>query len=197
MKKYSLRRNDRTTRSIIYNKHPHLTWEWLLVAGLLALVSGIILMVFTGTAASHQQAGSPGARTHSSSNGGLSAQSLLASNTPGIQPTLPTGIFPSAKDGPVPVPANVMTPTNMARIVMNNIVTDIYAGVMTRNSQTGALAVLQENLITGQESLHMYQTAQPVGALTILALRKNTILLSASHAPGSGTFDLKTDQFHF
>src|SRR5579872_6950702 len=196
MKNSFPRHKNRKTYPMVYNKHPHLTWEWLLVAGLIALVSGIILIIFTGTAAGNPAKSAAGT-SHASSNGGLSAQSLLAGNTPGIQPTMPTGIFPSTKGGPVPIPANVLTPTNMARIVINNIVTNIYAGSMTRSPQTGALAVLQENLITGKESMHIYQTAQPVGALTIRALRKNSLLLSASHAPGSGTFDLKTDQFHF
>lgn len=196
MKNSSLRRENRTTRLMAYNKHPHLTWEWLLVALLIALVSGVILLVFTGTAAGNPPKSAAGT-SHSSSKGSRPAQSLLASNTPGVQPTMPTGIFPSTKGGPVPIPANVLTPTNMARIVVNNIVTNIYAGSMTRSSQTGALAVLQENLLTGQESLHIYQTAQPVGALTIRALRKNSLVLSATHVPGGGIFDLKTDQFHF
>jgi len=66
---------------------------------------------------------------------------------------------------------------------------------MTRAPETGALAMLQENLVTGQESLHIYQTPQPIGALTILALHNNILTFSAPKA--HGTFDLKTDQFQF
>lgn len=196
MKNASLCHKNRATRSMSSKGHPRLTWEWLLVVALIALVVGGILFVFKGTAASNPVRSAAATRSHASSSS-LTTQSLLAGNVSATQPALPTGIFPATKGGPVPIPANVLTPTNMARIVARNIVTNIYAGFMTRSPQTGALAVLQENLITGQESLHIYQTARPVGALTIRAIQKNGLLLSAAHTPGDGTFDLKTDQFHF
>lgn len=106
-----------------------------------------------------------------------------------------TGIFPLATGGPIPVPANVLHPTNIARVILANELISIYAGSMARTPAIGVLAVLQENLITGQQSLHLYQTAQPVGALTILNVQQH--ILTIASAKTKGTFDLNTDQFLF
>src|SRR6266566_3023477 len=124
-----------------------------------------------------------------------SAPLLTPMNTPDAQQTTEVGVFSLSSGGPIPVPANVLHPNNIARVVVNNVLTSIYAGSMTRAPETGALAMLQENLVTGQESLHIYQTPQPIGALTILALHNNILTFSAPKA--HGTFDLKTDQFQF
>ena len=117
----------------------------------------------------------------------------IGGDTPIAQQT--TGIFPLSAGGPIPVPANVLHPTNIARVVVNNVLTSIYAGSMTRTPALGALAILQENLTTGQQSLHLYQTSQPVGALTILAVHNDILTVSTPKA--KGTFNLTTDQFHF
>ena len=106
-----------------------------------------------------------------------------------------TGIFSLASGGPIPVPANVLHPSNIARVVLHNELISVYAGAMTRTPTTGAIAILQENLTTGQQSLTIYQAAQPVGAITILAIHGEILTFSASE--GHGTFSLTTHQFHF
>ena len=116
-----------------------------------------------------------------------------SNNTQSVQQT--TGIFSLASGGPIPVPANVLHPSNIARVVLHNELMSIYAGVMTRTPTTGVIAILQENLTTGQQSLNMYQTPQPVGALTILAIHDEMLTFSAS--AGHGTFNLNTHQFRF
>jgi hypothetical protein len=114
-------------------------------------------------------------------------------NTQSVQQT--TGIFSLASGGPIPVPANVLHPGNIARVVLHNELMSIYAGAMTRTPTIGAIAILQENLTTGQQSLNIYQTAQPVGSLTVLAIHNETLTISTS--AGHGTFNLLTHQFHF
>src|SRR5207244_3581201 len=52
-------------------------------------------------------------------------------------------------------PANVLHPTNIARVFVNSVLMSIYAGSMTQTPAIGALAILQENLTTGQQSLHL------------------------------------------
>ncbi len=106
-----------------------------------------------------------------------------------------TGVFPLAFGGPIPVPANVLQPTNIARLVRKDEITTIYAGSLTQTPTTGVLAILQENLTTGQQSLHIYRTAQPVKALTILSIQQDMLMLSSPTTRGS--FDLVRDQFHF
>ena len=118
---------------------------------------------------------------------------INSGNTLGVQQT--TGIFTLASGGPIPVPANVFHPSNIARLVLHNELMSIYAGAMTRTPATGVIAILQENLTTGQQSLHIYQTTQPVGALTILAIHSEMLTVSTSQ--GHGTFNLTTHQFHF
>jgi hypothetical protein len=113
--------------------------------------------------------------------------------TNGSQQT--TGVFPLGFGGPIPIPANVLHPTNIARLVRKEEITTIYAGSLTQTPTTGVLAVLQENLTTGQQSLHLYRTTQPVQALTILSIHQDMLMLSSPTTRGS--FDLVRDQFHF
>ena len=119
--------------------------------------------------------------------------SASGNNTQSVQQT--TGILSLASGGPIPVPANVLHPSNIARVVLHNELMSIYAGAMTRTPTTGAIAVLQENLTTGQQSLDMYQTTKPVGMLTLLAIHGEMLTFSTS--VGHGTFNLNTHQFHF
>ena len=155
------------------------------------LIAGVMLVIFAHALASSQQQNSiDGSKVQAPST---SAPLLTPVNTPDAQQTTQVGVFSLSSGGPIPVPANVLHPTNIARVVVNNVLTSIYAGSMTRAPETGALAILQENLVTGQESLHIYQTPQPTGALTILALHNNILIFSAPKI--HGTFDLKTHQF--
>ena len=125
---------------------------------------------------------------------GTFAPALVGSgNTQHMQPA--TGVFSLTEGGPIPVPANVLHPTNIARVVANNMLTSIYAGAMTRTPAIGAIAILEENITTGVQSLHIYQTTQPVGAVTILAIHDGILMLSTPTA--HGTFDLHTNQFRF
>ena len=103
------------------------------------------------------------------------------------------GVFPLSAGGPIPVPANVLHPTNIARINVDNVLVSIYAGSMVRTPTIGVLAILRENLTTGEQSLHLYQTAQPVGALTILTAHSSVLTFSAPKE--NGTFSLGTNQF--
>ncbi len=114
-------------------------------------------------------------------------------NTQSVQQT--TGIFSLASGGPIPVPANVLHPSNIARVVLHNELMSIYAGAMTRTPAIGAIAILQENITTGQQSLNIYQTTQPVGPVTVLAIHNE--MLTVSTSVGHGTFNLVTHQFHF
>ena len=123
----------------------------------------------------------------------FTASTGSSGNTQSVRQTM--GIFSLASGGPIPVPANVLHPSNIARVVLHNELMSIYAGAMTRTPTTGAIAVLQENLTTGQQSLNLYQTAQPVGSLTILAIQNEILTFSTSE--GHGTFNLNTHQFHF
>ncbi len=161
------------------------------------LTACLVLVAF---AASHRQI-APDTATVSSpvpSVTGTYAPTFTAStgssgNTQGVQRT--TGIFSLDSGGPIPVPANVLHPSNIARVVLHNELMSIYAGAMTRTPTIGAIAILQENLTTGQQSLNLYQTAQPAGTLTILAIHDEILMLSTSE--GHGTFNLNTHQFHF
>ncbi len=114
-------------------------------------------------------------------------------NTQSVQQT--TGIFSLASGGPIPVPANVLHPSNIARVVLHNELMSIYAGAMTRTPTIGAIAILQEDTTTGQQSLTIYQTAQPVGPVTVLAIHNE--MLTVSTSAGHGTFNLLTHLFHF
>lgn len=125
----------------------------------------------------------------------LHSPSALSKNAISLKRQTTTGIFPLSTGGPIPVPANVLLPTNIARIASASELTSIYAGSMARKPTIGVLAILQENLLTGQQSLHLYQTPQPVGALTILAMKQGILTIASPKA--KGTFDLMTHQFHF
>lgn len=158
---------------------------WLLAIFFVAIGAlSILLLVFT--MASHQQTADRPPLT-SPANPHLDTQ---VTSEP-----IRTGIFSLSTHEPLPIPANVLHPTNMARVVTNNVMTAIYAGFMTREPARGALFVLQENLTTGQETTHIYQMPQPAGALTILAIENQTLRLSLPN--GKVTFDLQTTQFHF
>lgn len=129
-----------------------------------------------------------------------SATTSSAPIVPGSSRAIPSlhqtiGIFPLASGGPIPVAANVLHPANIARVVLHNQLISIYAGSMTRTPSIGAIAILQENLTTGQQSLNIYQTSQSVGTLTILAVHNETLTFSTMN--GRGTFNLITHQYHF
>lgn len=110
----------------------------------------------------------------------------------GPPPTVQAGVF-SLAGQPLPIPANVLRPTNMARAQDGSVVTAVYAGSLTRQPQMGALFVLRDDFATGQQTRHLYTTPRPVGALTILAV--NGSVLTLTFPGGGGTFDLRTGVF--
>ncbi len=151
--------------------------------GALALLIGCLgLAVY---AASQGQSPTVDATGHAPATNAIYAMPT-ASDSPTAQQT--TGIFSLSKGGPIPVPANVFHPTNIARIFANDVLTSIYAGSMTRTPDIGALAILQENLKTGQQSLHIYETAKGVGALTIVGVQGGVMMLATEK--GREEFDL-------
>jgi len=167
---------------------PPIRWGWMLAV--FAVVIGCLMLVaFVG----NQSQASADHSATSPSVTSASSPMPIGSNTPGTQQT--TGVFPLSAGGPIPIPANVLQPTNIARVFVNNVLTSIYAGSLTRTPAVGVLAILQENLITGQQSLHLYQTSQPVGALTILTIHNDILTFATPKA--NGTFNLSTDQFQF
>lgn len=156
-------------------------WGWKL--GTLALLIGCLWLV--ANAASHRQASTLNVTSQAAMASVLYPTPIISA-TPVIQRT--TGVFPLAEGGPIPVPANVFRHTNIARVILNDMLTSIYAGAMTRAPDIGALAILQENLKTGQQSLHIYQTRQRVGALTIVSVHGGMVVVDT--ARGRGEFDL-------
>lgn len=166
------------------------TIHWGSMLGVFTVVIGCVMLV---AFASNQSQTLANNSTTSPSVTSASSPTLTDGDPPASRQT--TGVFPLSAGGPIPIPANVLQPTNIARVIVNNVLTSIYAGSMTRTPAIGALAILQENLTTGQQSLHLYQTSQPVGALTILAVH-NDILTLAAHKR-NGSFNLSTDQFQF
>src|SRR5712691_5674700 len=184
-----MRKKRQTKKPVpISNRLSHIHWGWMLVV--LAVVIGFLMLVAFTTSQSRP---ATNASTIPPPVTGTYSPMPIWGDTPGAQQT--TGIFPLSAGGPIPVPASVLQPTNIARVVVNNVLMSIYAGSMTRTPAIGALAILQENITTGQQSLHLYQTSQPVGALTILAVQNDILILSTPKA--SGTLHLGTDQFHF
>jgi len=163
-------------------------WGWMLAV----FAASIGCLIFLPFARSQIQA-SPNDSTILPPVTSTSSPIPNGSDTPGAQQT--TGIFPLSVGGPIPVPANVLHPTNIARVIVKSVLTSIYAGSLTRTPSLGALAILQENLTTGQQSLHLYQTSQPVGALTILTVHNDILTLATQK--GNGSFNLATDRFHF
>ena len=172
----------------VANRVSYISWGWM-PAMLVVVICGLMLLVFAIS------------RSQTSTGDSMLPPTVTAINTPtpmkGATPDArqTTGVFPLSSGGPIPVPANVLHPTNIARVVVNNVLMSIYAGSMTRSPALGAVAILQENLTSGQQSLHLYQTAQSVGPLTILAVHNDMLTLSTAKA--KGTFNLGTDQFHF
>ncbi|HEX9057743.1 MAG TPA: hypothetical protein VF818_09445 [Ktedonobacterales bacterium] len=124
------------------------------------------------------------------------AQPLTTSNGADASqpPDLQLGVF-SLTGQPLPVPAYVLRPTNMARTRDGSVVTTVYAGALASHPQVGALFVLRDDYTTGQQTKHLYQTSRPVGALTIVAARGSA--LSLTFPGGGGTFDLSTGTFNF
>ena len=164
-------------------------WGWVLAV--FAVVIGCLVLVALAT--SQSQGSTVDATIRATVTSTFSPMPIGGGVTPGARQTM--GVFPLSAGGPIPVPANVLHPTNVARVVVNDVIMSIYAGSMTRSPAIGALAILQENLTTGQQSLHLYQTSQAVGALTILAVHNDMLTFSTPQA--TGTFNLGTDQFHF
>ena len=133
--------------------------------------------------------------TRTSGNGSSKPQISPPSGTPDT-PQVRTGLFAPGTGGPIPVPANVLKPSNSARIVLNGEIYSIYAGAMTRQPDVGVLAVLQENEVSGKQSIHLYQSPRHLGSLIILSLQQNTVHFEAANG-SQGTFNLLTDQFQF
>jgi hypothetical protein len=187
--KSQIRKPVSTAKPLFYTQ-----WKWMIAVSVV-IVGCFVLVAFVinqqPAAADITRIGSTGSATTIT---GTSAPTLVGSgNTQRVQQA--TGIFSLSEGGPIPVPANILHPTNIARVVANNVLTSIYAGAMTRTLTTGAIAILEENITTGEQSLHIYQTAQPVGAVTILAIHNGILTLSTPTV--HGTFDLHTDQFRF
>ena len=196
MHKKRQRRHKRQIRKpVLASKmHSHTQWKWM-IAAIIVIIGCFVLVAFV---INQQSVASDITRIEPTVSPttitGTFAPALVGSgNTQHVQPA--TGVFSLSEGGPIPVPANVLHPTNIARVVANNMLTSIYAGAMTRNPAIGAIAILEENITTGEQSLHIYQTAQPVGAVTILAIHSGLLTLSTPTA--YGTFDLHTDSFHF
>lgn len=177
------RARQKTARSS-FRLHP--LFVVLLALVIVAAVVGIVLTQHAGQRASTGSAARP-AQQVIGTPGAPGAQTATASD-------VRTGVFALSNGGPIPVPANVLKPVNIARTVLNNEIYSIYAGSLTRQPEIGVLVVLQENVQSGQETLHTYQSPQHHGALTILSLQQNIVTFSAA-SDGQGRFDLLTDQF--
>jgi hypothetical protein len=184
-RRYKKRRTKKPVA--VPNRLSHIHWGW--VAAVLAVITACLILA--ALAASQGKTPTDDSMVRLLATGTM-ATIPIGANTPGTLQT--TGIFPLSAGGPIPVPANVLHPSNIARVVVTNVLTSIYAGSMTRAPATGALAILREDLTTGQQSLHIYQTSQPVGTLTILAVHNDILTLSTPKA--HGIFNLETEQFH-
>ncbi|MEO8973295.1 MAG: hypothetical protein ABI406_17050 [Ktedonobacteraceae bacterium] len=174
-----------------------LLYSLQLRSALVVIAMLVVCLALVAFAASHKQSApdTPAVNSSVPSITGTSTSTLTGSSgdIQGVQQT--TGIFSLSSGGPIPVPANVLHPSNIARVVLHNELISIYAGAMTRTPTIGAIAILQENLTTGQQSLNICQTTKSVGPLTILAIHNETLTFSSSE--GHGTFNLLTHQFHF
>ena len=173
------------------NKRVPIQWGWILAGG--ALLISCLLLVAIAT--SQGWASTSDTTIHPPVTSTNAATSIRSAATTAIYADQLTGVFPLSAGGPIPVPANVLHPTNIARITVDNVLVSIYAGSMVRTPTIGVLAILRENLTTGEQSLHLYQTAQPVGALTILTAHGRVLTFSTPKA--NGTFNLGTNQFRF
>jgi len=188
MRKRLRKKRQRTQRVSALTLPAFRHWSWMLV-GLAVIIACLLLGAF----ASSRSQTSPGAAAMPVPVKSFSSPIPVHGHPPGTQQT--NAVFPLSAGGPIPVSASVFHPTTIAHVVIKDVFISIYAGSLTRMPAIGALAILQENLATGQQSLHLYQTAQPVGSLTILTVRNTLLTLSAPKA--TGTFNLSTDQFHF
>ncbi|HZU67711.1 MAG TPA: hypothetical protein VFA09_10590 [Ktedonobacteraceae bacterium] len=160
--------------------------------GALALL--IACMWLAAYAASRNQPSTIAATTSAQATNAFYETPTESRNTPIAQQT--AGVLPLSVGGPIPVPANVFHPTNIARVIVNDVMMSIYAGSMARAPDTGALVILRENLKTGQQSLHMYETTKGVGALTIVGVRNGVVMLDAGNGE-RGEFDLGRGEFRF
>lgn len=164
-------------------------WGWMLAGG--AVIISCLLLVAIAT--SNRQAPSSDATAHPLVTGTDAPTSIRTDVTMTVNAQQMTGVLSLSAGGPIPVSANVLHPTNIARMVVDNVLVSIYAGSMVRTPGIGVLAILRENLTSGEQSLHLYQTAQPVGALTILTAHNGVLTFSTPKA--NGTFNLGTNQF--
>ncbi len=188
---YKKRRNRRKTplAKLLYHLQPRAA---LVVFTALAVC--LLLILF----ATNQKQTASDAATGNLPTPSVTAPSapIVTGNNHTISPMQQTtGIFPLASGGPIPVPANVLHPSNIARVVLHDQLISIYAGAMARTPSIGAIAILQETLTTGQQSLNIYQTPQPVGTITILSIHNEVLTFSTIN--GRGTFNLITHQFLF
>lgn len=185
-----IQRQKQKTR-VLSNGLAPISWQWMpimLAFAIIAMVVGIWIIGHSQTPTSNT------AKTSITSKATATSHAMLLNGvTNSSQPT--TGVFPLSAGGPIPVPANVLRPTNIARLVRKNEITTIYAGSLVQAPTTGVLAILEENLTTGQQSLHMYQTAKPVHALTILSIHQDMLAFSSPTA--KGMFNLDSHQFQF
>lgn len=169
--------------------YKRLLWPVLLVFFIAALAIGGLIILHT----SLNSSASANTNIAPSGNSATGLSGLPQAGTPAT-PQIRTGVFASGNGGPIPVPANVLKPANSARTVLNNEIYSIYAGALTRQPEIGVLAVLQENEVSGQQNLHLYQEPQHLGSLTILSLQGNIVSFSAANG-SQGQFNLLTDQF--
>jgi hypothetical protein len=190
MRKYLSKKRQKKKPELQPHGRINLSWKWLPTMLAFAIVSLLLGIWVIG----HSQTSTAASTTISPPVTTAFFPTPVQGKAPRVQQQA-TGVFLLPAGGPIPVPANVLHPTNSARIVLKNQTTSIYAGSMAQSPSIGALVILQENLLSGQQSLHIYQTSQPVYALTILAIKDNIITLSTPST--KGTFDLGTDQFHF
>lgn len=185
-------RKKRIRKKRYTHKLGAMQWRWMLVGG--AVIISCLLLVAIATSQGRTSTSDAtiqplvtGTKTAKSISSEISNTFVMA-NAQQL-----TGVLPLSAGGPIPVSANVLHPTNIARMVVDNVLVSIYAGSMVRTPTIGVLAILRENLTSGEQSLHLYQTAQPVGALTILTAHNGVLTFSTPKA--NGTFNLGTNQF--
>jgi len=168
----------------------HPLWMGLFTLGIITMGVGIVVFQHTG------QNASTGAHLRTPALSGQHMPTRIGSpdtQTPAT-PQVRTGVFTLDDAGPIPVPANVLKPVNIARTILNDEIYSIYAGSLARQPEVGVLAVLQENTLSGKQNMHIYQSPRHLGALTIQSLQQNVVIFTS--ADGSqGRFDLFADQF--
>jgi hypothetical protein len=155
----------------------------LIALVLIGVVGGIIIAQHTGQNAPALS----GQRSTAPMSGPLETQAPATAQ-------IRAGVFTLQASGPIPVPANVLKPVNSARTMLNGEIYSIYAGSLTRQPEVGILAVLQENIQSGTQSLHLYQSPLRRGALTILSLQQNLVIFTTTDGH-QGRFNLLTDTF--